>query len=246
MAQTASVSTASRALPRHVAIIMDGNGRWAARRHLPRTAGHRRGAQAAKDTVLAAQDLGIEYVTLYSFSSENWHRPMDEVEDLMGLLRYTMQREANDMDSRGIRLRVIGDRARLPQDVRNTVQAMEAKTAQNRQMTVVIALSYGSRDEIASAARRLAEDAVAGKIDPAAITPETVSGYLFTHDIPDPDLVIRTSGEQRISNFLLWQAAYAEFVFTDTLWPDFDRAALEAALTQYGTRERRYGGRRVG
>ncbi len=246
MAQTAPVSIARSALPRHIAIIMDGNGRWAARRHLPRTAGHRRGAQAAKDTVLAAAELGIEYITLYSFSSENWHRPMDEVEDLMGLLRYTMQREASDMDSRGIRLRVIGDRERLPEDVRQTVEAMEAKTARNRQMTVVIALSYGSRDEITRAAQQMARDAAAGKIVPEAITPETVSTYLYTHDIPDPDLVIRTSGEQRVSNFLLWQAAYAEFVFTDTLWPDFDRAALEAALAQYGTRERRYGGRHVG
>lgn len=225
---------------------MDGNGRWAARRNLPRTAGHRRGAQAAKDTVLAALDLGVAYVTLYSFSSENWRRPMDEVDDLMGLLRYTMQREANDMESRGIRLKVIGDRRRLPADVLKTVEAMEAKTAHNRRMTVVIALSYGSRDEIAEAARRIAETAVAGELQPADITPEIVSAHLYTYDIPDPDLVIRTSGEQRISNFLLWQAAYAEFVFTETLWPDFDRAALEAALAQYGMRERRYGGRRIG
>lgn len=246
MAQPHPIPHTPAAVPRHVAIIMDGNGRWAARRNLPRTAGHRRGAQAAKDTVLAALDLGVAYVTLYSFSSENWRRPMDEVDDLMGLLRYTMQREANDMESRGIRLKVIGDRRRLPADVLKTVEAMEAKTAHNRRMTVVIALSYGSRDEIAEAARRIAETAVAGELQPADITPEIVSAHLYTYDIPDPDLVIRTSGEQRISNFLLWQAAYAEFVFTETLWPDFDRAALEAALAQYGMRERRYGGRRIG
>ncbi|MCB9930068.1 MAG: isoprenyl transferase [Alphaproteobacteria bacterium] len=233
-------------VPRHVAIIMDGNGRWAQRRGLPRVAGHRRGAQAAKDTVLTALDLGIEYLTLYSFSSENWSRPLDEVDDLMGLLRFTMQREASTMHERGVRLRVIGDRTRLPADVLATIEAMEAKTAGNRRMTAVIALSYGSRDEIAAAVRRMAADAVAGRLDPEAITPETVSGYLYTHDIPDPDLVIRTSGEQRISNFLLWQSAYAEFVFPETLWPDFDRTALENALASYGQRDRRYGGRKVG
>jgi len=236
----------SPAIPRHVAIIMDGNGRWATRRNLPRAAGHRRGAQAARDTVLSALDLGIEYVTLYSFSSENWSRPLGEVEDLMGLLRYTMQREADTMDRQGIRLRVIGDRERLPPDVLKTIRAMEAKTAANTRMTAVIALSYGSRDEIAAAARALARKAAAGRLDPEAITAETIAQHLYTHDIPDPDLVIRTSGEHRISNFLLWQAAYAEFVFLETLWPDFDRAALEAALSAYQTRERRYGGRLVG
>lgn len=246
MAHSEPASNDPAPLPRHVAIIMDGNGRWAARRNLPRSAGHRRGAQAAKDTVLSALDLGIEYITLYSFSSENWRRPMEEVQDLMGLLRYTMQREANTMSERGIRLRVIGDRERLPDDVRRTVEAMEANTAHNRSMTAVLALSYGSRDEIAAAARRIAKDAAAGRLDPVTVTPETFSRYLHTDGIPDPDLVIRTSGEQRISNFLLWQAAYAEFVFTETLWPDFDRAAFETALAQFGMRERRYGGRRIG
>lgn len=233
-------------IPRHIAVTMDGNGRWASARKLPRAAGHRRGAQAAKETVIAALELGVEYLTLYSFSSENWRRSAEEVNDLMGLLRYTMQREANDMKSRDVRLLVIGDRARLPADVLKTIEAMEAKTAANRQLTVVIALSYGARDEIVHAAQQLAIKVAAGTLDPLSIDPEMFGQHLYTHDIPDPDLCIRTGGEQRISNFLLWQAAYAEFVFTDTFWPDFDKAALAAAIASFQARERRYGGRVVG
>jgi undecaprenyl diphosphate synthase len=233
-------------VPRHIAITMDGNGRWASARNLPRAAGHRRGAQAAKETVIAAMELGVEYLTLYSFSSENWRRSAEEVNDLMGLLRYTMQREANDMNSRDVRLLVIGDRARLPGDVLKTIEAMEAKTAGNRGLTVVIALSYGARDEIVHAAQQLAIKVAAGTLDPTNIDPEMFGQHLYTSDIPDPDLCIRTGGEQRISNFLLWQAAYAEFVFTDVFWPDFDKAALAAAIDSFQSRERRYGGRGVG
>ncbi len=242
---TPSLSTApeSAAIPRHIAITMDGNGRWAASRNLPRSAGHRRGAQAAKDAVVAALDLGIEYLTLYSFSSENWNRSTEEVDDLMGLLRYTMQREANDMDRRDVRVRVMGDRTRLPNDVLRTIEAMEEKTAGNRRMTVVIALSYGARDEIVMAARHLAEKATQGEIVPSDINAELFGQHLYTHDIPDPDLFIRNGGEKRISNFLLWQSAYAEFVFVDSYWPDFDRATLIDAISMFQSRERRFGGR---
>ena len=232
-------------VPRHVAIIMDGNGRWAASRNLPRAAGHRRGAQAAKDTVLAALDLGIEYLTLYSFSSENWNRSVDEVSDLMGLLRYTMQQEQKKMEGEGVRLIVIGDRDRLPADVRETVEKFEQATAANTRLTVVIALSYGSRAEIARAARLIAEKAVRGELDPASVDEDVFGAHLYTTDIPDPDLLIRTSGELRISNFLLWQMAYSEFVFPDIYWPDFDRAALADAVRQYQQRDRRFGARRA-
>ena len=228
--------------PRHVAIIMDGNGRWASGRNLPRAAGHRRGAQAAKDTVIAALELGIEYLTLYSFSSENWRRPLQEVDDLMGLLRYTMQREAGEMSARGVRLRIIGDRERLPNDVRTTVAGIEAKTAHNSRLSVMIALSYGGRDEIAAAARRLAKAALLGEVDASAIDADVLGRYLYTDGIPDPDLLIRTGGEQRVSNFLLWQIAYTELLFLDTLWPDFDRQALTSALVDFRSRERRFGG----
>jgi undecaprenyl diphosphate synthase len=244
LANDPAVATAATAtVPRHVAITMDGNGRWAAKRNLPRSAGHRRGAQAAKDTVIAALELGIKYLTLYSFSSENWNRSTEEVDDLMGLLRYTMQREANDMNRRDVRLRVIGDRLRLPKDVLATVESMEAKTADNDKLTVIIALSYGARDEIAMAARLLAAKAADGSLDPSDINAELFGQYLYTKDIPDPDLFIRTGGEQRISNFLLWQSAYAEFVFIDDFWPDFDKSALIEAINVFRGRERRFGGR---
>ncbi len=233
-------------IPQHVAIIMDGNGRWAAKRRLPRAAGHRRGAQAAKDTVLAALDMGIKYLTLYSFSSENWNRSADEVSDLMGLLRYSMQREQKNLAGRGVRLVVIGDRERLPQDVRGTITQFERNTTQNSALTVVIALSYGSRAEITRAARLIAEKAAAGRIDPSAVDEELFRAHLYTADIPDPDLLIRTSGELRLSNFLLWQIAYSEFIFSDLYWPDFGRAALADAVDQFQQRDRRFGGRRAG
>ncbi|HKK29884.1 MAG TPA: isoprenyl transferase [Alphaproteobacteria bacterium] len=233
-------------IPRHVAIIMDGNGRWAAKRGLPRAAGHRRGAQAAKETVHAALALGIEYLTLYSFSSENWKRSTEEVSDLMGLLRFTMRREEKDLAERGMRLRVIGDRGPLPSDVKAAIDSFEEKTAANTAMTVVIALSYGSRTEIAQAARFIAEKAARGEIDPGTVDEAMLARHLYTRDIPDPDLLIRTSGEQRVSNFLLWQIAYSELVFTDCFWPDFDREALESAIAEYNRRDRRFGGRRSG
>ena len=233
-------------VPQHVAIIMDGNGRWAAKRHLPRAAGHRRGAQAAKETVLSALELGIKYLTLYSFSSENWKRSTDEVSDLMGLLRYTMQQEQKNMAGRGVRLLVIGDREPLPQDVKDTITSFEENTAGNSALTVIIALSYGSRAEITRATRLIAEKVARGQLDPAAIDETTIGEHLYTHGIPDPDLLIRTSGELRISNFLLWQIAYSEFIFSDLYWPDFGRDALTEAVEHYAQRDRRFGGRRAG
>jgi undecaprenyl diphosphate synthase len=229
--------------PRHIAIIMDGNGRWAKKRFLPRAAGHRRGAQAAKDAVHAALELGIEYLTLYSFSSENWKRSADEVADLMGLLKYTMQQEESELSGMGVRLRVIGDRDPLPSDVKAAIASFEQKTSNNTRLTVVIALSYGSRAEIARASRLIAEQVASGTLSPEDISEETVTNHLYTHDIPDPDLLIRTSGELRISNFLLWQLAYSEFVFSDLYWPQFGKEALIEAITEYNQRERRFGGR---
>lgn len=239
-------ASAAPGVPTHVAVIMDGNGRWATQRNLPRAAGHRRGAQAAKETVIAALELGIRYLTLYSFSSENWKRSTGEVSDLMGLLRYTMQQEQKAMAGRGVRLRVIGDREPLPRDVRDTIDKFEAATAHNDRLTVIIALSYGSRAEIAMAARRIARKAAAGELDPETVDEQVFAQHLYTDGIPDPDLLIRTSGELRISNFLLWQLAYSEFVFPDLYWPDFGRQALTEAVASYQQRDRRFGGRRAG
>jgi undecaprenyl diphosphate synthase len=231
----------SRAVPRHVAIIMDGNGRWAKARHLPRAAGHRKGMETVREVVRVAGEMGISYLTLFGFSSENWKRPETEVKDLMGLLRLYLKREADDLHRQGVRLKVIGDRARLASDIQDQLREVEALTAANTSLTLVIALSYGGRDEIVRAARRLAEEAKTGGLDPATIDEKTFAAQLFTDGIPDPDLLIRTSGEQRISNFLLWQLAYTEFVFVETLWPDFGRETLLSALGEYGRRERRYG-----
>jgi len=227
--------------PVHVAIIMDGNGRWAKARGLPRTAGHKRGAESVRRTVEAARELGVSYLTLYGFSSENWKRPAGEVADLMGLLRLYLRNEINTLHKNGIRLRIIGDRARLGPDIVRLIEDGEAKTAANAALTLVLALSYGGRQELVEATRRLAQDAAEGRIDPAAIDEACLSGRLFTSGIPDPDLIIRTSGEQRISNFLLWQGAYAELVFIDTLWPEFGRTELEAAIRDFHGRDRRYG-----
>lgn len=239
---TANVAVAApRATPRHVAIIMDGNGRWAKARHLPRAAGHRKGMEAVRTVVKAAGEAGVEYLTLFGFSSENWKRPEDEVKDLMGLLRLYLRKDAQDLLRQGVRLRVIGDRARLAPDIQAQLADVEAMTAANSALNLVIAISYGGRDELVQAARALARDAAAGVLDPEAIDETALSARLFTGGIPDPDLLIRTSGEQRISNFLLWQSAYTEFVFVDTLWPDFDRDAFVAALDVFGRRERRYG-----
>jgi undecaprenyl diphosphate synthase len=227
--------------PQHVAIIMDGNGRWAKARGLPRIAGHRRGAEAVRRTVTAASDLGIRYLTLFGFSSENWKRPRDEIHDLMGLLRHYLRGEIAELHRKNVRFRVIGDRARLPADIVTLIDNAEALTRDNGRLDLSIALSYGGRAEIVLAARRIAEAVKAGTLDPGAIDEACFSRHLLTRDIPDPDLLIRTSGEQRISNFLLWQSAYAELVFTGTLWPDFDKADLERAVHDYQGRERRYG-----
>ena len=232
--------------PVHVAIIMDGNGRWAKARGLPRTAGHKKGVEAVRSTVQAARDLGIGYLTIFSFSSENWRRPESEVSDLMGLLRFYLRSEIAELHKGGIRLRVIGDRGRLSPDIVRMIENAEELTAGNTTMTLVVALSYGSRQEIVTAARRLAEEAVAGRLDPAAIDEAAMTARLFTVDIPDPDLVIRTSGEQRLGNFLMWQSAYAELVFTDTLWPDFTKRDLEAAIEEFHRRERRFGATTAG
>jgi undecaprenyl diphosphate synthase len=229
-------------LPRHVGIIMDGNGRWAAARSLPRFEGHRRGVEAVRRTVRAAGDLGISYLTLYSFSSENWSRPPQEVADLMGLLKRFIRNDLAELHRANVRVRVIGSRAALSRDLVALLDEAEDLTRANTGLTLVIAFNYGARQEIADAARQLAHRAARGEIDPAAIDVETIGAHLYTSDIPDPDLIIRTSGEQRLSNFLMWQCAYAELVFLPLHWPDFDRAALETALSQYGARERRFGG----
>ena len=226
------------AVPRHVAIIMDGNGRWAKARHLPRVAGHRAGVEAVRRVVEAAPDLGIEVLTLYAFSSENWKRPADEVGDLMGLLRHYIRSEIAELHANGIKLQFIGDWKRLKPDLVTMLEDAGARTAGNTRMTLAIALNYGGQDELVRAARAAAADLAPEAIDAAAI-----EARLDTAGLPPPDLVVRTSGEQRLSNFLLWQAAYAEFVVTERLWPDFDRAALAETVAEFATRERRFGGR---
>ena len=227
--------------PRHVAIIMDGNGRWAKARGLPRIAGHRRGAEAVRRTVQAAAEFGIAYLTLFGFSSENWKRPVGEVDDLMGLLRHYIRGEIAELHARGVRMRVIGERRRLPADIVTLIDNAEMLTGGNTGLRLTIALSYGGRAEIAAAARAIAEAVKHGGLAPDKVDEALFARHLLTADMPDPDLVIRTSGEQRISNFLLWQTAYAELVFTSTLWPDFGEADLEKALRDYHGRERRYG-----
>jgi undecaprenyl diphosphate synthase len=229
--------------PAHVAIIMDGNGRWARARHLPRVAGHREGGRAVRRTIEAAIGQGVAWLTLYAFSSENWRRPAGEVTDLTGLLRQYLRSEIAELDANGVRLRVIGDRARFDDDIQRELAAAEARTAANRRLNLTVALSYGARAEIAQAARAAAEAARDGRLDPASLDERSFGALLSTTGIPDPDLVIRTSGEQRLSNFLLWQAAYAEFLFLDVLWPDFEETHFVAALAEYARRERRYGGR---
>lgn len=235
----APVDTAG--VPLHVAIIMDGNGRWAAARGLKRTAGHRRGAEAVKTAAEAAIRLGVSYLTLFGFSSENWGRPQWEVSDLMGLLRHYLQREVGFLQEHSIRMQVIGDRERLAPDIVRSIEMAEKATARNRRLTLTIALSYGGRAEICQAARRLAREVVAGRVDADRIDESAFASFLYTREMPDPDLVIRTSGERRISNFLLWQVAYAELLFIDTLWPDFSRHDFEQAIRDYCRRERRYG-----
>ena len=226
--------------PKHVAVIMDGNGRWAAQRGLPRTAGHKQGAEAARKAVKAATELGIDYITLFGFSSENWSRPQSEITDLMNLLRYYLRSETAELHKNGARLRVIGDREGLDHDIVRMIDNAEELTEDNKDITVVIALNYGGRNDILNAVKRLHHAHLGEKLEMETIEAQ-FPGFLMTQGIPDPDLLIRTSGEQRISNFLLWQCAYSEFVFTDTLWPDFSKDDLEQALQIYAGRERRFG-----
>jgi undecaprenyl diphosphate synthase len=230
------------AVPRHVAIIMDGNGRWAAARGLPRGEGHRRGVEALRRTVRAAGDLGIGFLTIFSFSAENWSRPPAEIRELMALLRRFIRHDLADLHRSGVRVRVIGDRENLDADIRGLLDEAEELTKANAKLVLVVAFNYGARQEIARAARRLAAAVAAGDLAIDAVTADALAGQLDAPDLPDPDLVIRTSGEQRLSNFLLWQSAYSELVFVPTYWPDFDRAALEGAITEYRRRERRFGG----
>lgn len=228
--------------PAHIAIIMDGNGRWAAARGLPRREGHRRGVEALRNIVKAAGELGIKYLTIYSFSAENWSRPQDEIEYLMGLLKRFVRNDLADLHRNDIRVRIIGERANLKPDIFALLNEAEELTKKNSGPTLVIAFNYGAQQEIAQAARRLAGQVARGELTPDQIDVAMLSANLQTRDIPNPDLIIRTSGEQRLSNFLLWQAAYSEFVFVETHWPDFDRAALEAAIEEFHKRDRRYGG----
>ena len=234
-------SPSSDTIPAHVAIIMDGNGRWANARGLPRTAGHRQGAEAVRRTVTGAIEFGLSYLTLYGFSSENWKRPISEIEDLMGLLRRYLQAEIAELHQKGIRLRVIGDRERLPKDIVQLIADAEGHTRTMDRLNLTIALSYGGRQDILAAARRMAEEVVTGHLKPEAIDEARFAEALSTDGIPDPDLVVRTGGEQRISNFLLWQSAYSELVFVDKLWPDFGKDDLSDAIREFQRRDRRYG-----
>src|SRR5664280_2641742 len=228
--------------PRHVAIHDDGDGRWAAARGLPRVEGHRRGVEALRRTIRAASEIGIKFITIFSFSAENWSRPAKEVGELMGLLRRFIRNDLAELHRSGVRVRVIGERVQLDPEIGRLLVEAEELTRNNDGITLVVAFNYGARQEITRAAQRIAEKVAKGSLTPAEITMETVSAFLDAPDIPDPDLIIRTSGEQRLSNFLLWQSAYSELVFVPTYWPDFDRTALEAAIREYQQRERRFGG----
>jgi undecaprenyl diphosphate synthase len=234
-------SSAGAAPPLHVAIIMDGNGRWAKSRGLPRTIGHQRGAEAVRRTVRGAVELGISYLTLFGFSSENWKRSAAEIDDLMALLRFYLRSEIAELDRSGVRIRVIGDRARLADDIVTLIDDAERRTRGNARLNLTVALSYGGRSEITLAARRVAEAVCAGDLAIEDIDEAAFARRLLTVDVPDPDFVIRTSGEKRISNFLLWQSAYSELIFLDRLWPDFTRDDLESAIHEFHRRDRRYG-----
>jgi len=229
-------------VPRHIAIIMDGNGRWAAARGLPRVEGHRRGVEAVRRTVRGAMEIGVEFLTIFSFSAENWSRPAAEVGELMGLLRRFIRNDLADLHKSNVCVRVIGERRGLDPDIARLLTEAEELTRANDELTLVVAFNYGARQEIARAVQRIVEAVNAGTLKAEAIDTQTVSDFLDAADIPDPDLIIRTSGEQRLSNFLLWQAAYSELVFLPVYWPDFDRAALEQAIHEYQQRERRFGG----
>ncbi len=237
------LSTEAKAqLPQHVAIIMDGNGRWAKQRHLPRIEGHRQGAESARVIIRTAGDLGIKYLTLYAFSAENWNRPKDEVDTLMKYLINYLKSETPDLNKNNVRLEAIGQIYRLPENVQEQLRKSIQTLSKNNGLTLVLALSYGGRNEIVEGVRAIAEKVRRGQIEPSDITEQTVSQHLWTRAMPDPDLLIRTSGEMRVSNFLLWQISYAEFVITPTLWPDFRKPQFYAALEEYAKRHRRFGG----
>lgn len=240
---TAQTNIGQTLVPKHIAIIMDGNGRWAARNGMSRSKGHRKGADAVKEAIEGAIDCGIDYLTLYAFSSENWNRPKDEVNDLMGLLKMYLNKEVRTLHKEGVKLRVIGNRKTLSDDIRNMVAKAEDLTKDNTRLTLVIALSYGSRDEIIDTIQQLAQRVASGELTPDEITEQTFNQALYTNGIPDPDLIIRTSGEQRLSNFLLWQAAYSEFLFLPVLWPDFKKQDIASAVEEFQLRDRRYGAR---
>jgi undecaprenyl diphosphate synthase len=237
----ATPGEAPDAVPRHVAIIMDGNGRWAEQRGLLRAEGHAAGAESVREVTRACRRMGVEVLTLYSFSTENWARPNEEVDALMALLERYLRDELDELATNGVRLRAIGELDRLPAGVRRLLDSVSQATADRTGLQLVLALSYGSRDEIVTAVRHIARDVATGWLAPEAIDAELISGRLYTAELPDPDLLIRTSGEQRLSNFLLWQLAYAELYVTDVLWPDFRRPDLEAAFQSFGSRQRRFG-----
>ena len=229
--------------PRHVAVIMDGNGRWASERHLPRVEGHRQGVEAVRQVVEASMELGVTHLTLFSFSSENWSRPAQEIHDLFGLLRRFVRRDLAELHKNGVRIRVIGSRDDLEDDILRLLDDAVELTKDNTALNLTIAFNYGARDEIARAVQRIARDVKGGGLSPEDVTEDLFSNYLDTEGLPDPDLLIRTSGELRLSNFLLWQLAYAEFVFVDAYWPDFDKSKFEAAIAEFQRRKRRFGGR---
>ena len=229
-------------IPRHIAIIMDGNGRWAKKKHRPRTFGHKRGAEVVEQILEDCNDLGVQYLTVYAFSTENWARPLEEVKVIMGLFKQYLTTSIEKCNRNNVRGYVIGERSRLNPDLIEAIENFENKTSQNTGIRFIVAINYGSRDEILRGVRQLAQDAVSGSLNPSQISEETISGYLDTADFPDPDLLIRTSGEERLSNFLMWQLAYAEFYFTDVLWPDFNKEELQKAIAYYNGRDRRYGG----
>lgn len=244
MESTKTVSSGMKSdIPRHVAVIMDGNGRWAALRGLPRIAGHRAGAEAVTRCVRAAQARGVDYLTLYAFSSENWRRGPEEVADLTGLLRYYVRHKVAELHRQGVRILFVGEVHRFGSDLCDELARAEQLTAANTGLTLLLALSYGGRSDIVQAAKALARAVQRGDLTLDGITEETLSGHLLTAGVPDPDVIVRTSGEHRLSNFLLWQSAYAEFVFLDILWPDFDEASFGRALEIYARRERRFGAR---
>jgi undecaprenyl diphosphate synthase len=241
--QTAHLSSEAKAsLPQHVAIIMDGNGRWAKQRHLPRIEGHRAGAESARVIIRTAGELGIKYLTLYAFSVENWNRPKEEVDALMKYLVHYLKSETSELNKNNVRLEVIGQIYRLPENVQEHLQKTITTLSKNNGLTLIMALSYGGRQEIIEAVRSIAKKAKAGQLDPADITEQVFAQHLYTRQFPDPDLLVRTSGEMRVSNFLLWQISYAELVITPTLWPDFRKPQFYAALEEYVRRHRRFGG----